>query len=138
MSHVRTRNDQNPALKSIHRGNHGTGDLFAFLETQPHETSEFTAVDHLEALLAHGGPGLVDLCVVNTGGIPADLLARYRQEGARPVDVAGDRIRALGVRPLETNVVSTEDYVRHDPQQLARILIDLVLERKEHGRTVMA
>lgn len=34
--------------------------------TQDGETEGYTAADHLEALLAHGEPGLVDLCLANT------------------------------------------------------------------------
>ena len=35
--------------------------------TQEGETEGYTAADHVDALLSHGAPGLVDLCLANSG-----------------------------------------------------------------------
>ena len=55
--------------------------------TQDGETEGYTAADHLEALLAHGEPGLVDLCLANTAPVRPGLLEKYRVEDAVPLTV---------------------------------------------------
>ena len=42
--------------------------------TQDGETEGYTAADHLEALLVHGAPGLLDLCLANTAPVDPELL----------------------------------------------------------------
>ena len=59
--------------------------------------------------------------------MPPALLEKYRQEGAFPVEADVDRIRAMGCQVLAHDVVSTEDYVRHDPEQVAKLIIQLIV-----------
>ena len=95
--------------------------------TQHRETKGYRASDHLQALVAHTNPGIVHVCVVNTGKVPSALLDKYREEGAFPVEADVDRIRAMGYQVLAHDIVSTEDYVRHDSDQLAKLVIQLII-----------
>ena len=95
--------------------------------TQHRETDAYRASDHLRALIAHTNPGIVQVCVVNTGTVPPTLLEKYRQEGAFPVEADVDRIRAMGYQVLAHDIVSTEDYVRHDSEQVAKLIIQLIV-----------
>jgi len=95
--------------------------------TQHRETKGYRASDHLRALIAHTNPGIVQVCVVNTGRVPPALLDKYRQEGAFPVEADADEIRAMGYQVLAHDIVSTEDYVRHDPEQVAKLIIQLIV-----------
>ena len=95
--------------------------------TQHRETKGYRASDHLQALVAHTNPGIVQVCVVNTGRVPPTLLDKYRQEGAFPVEADVDRIRAMGYQVLAHDIVSTEDYVRHDSDQVAKLVIQLII-----------
>ncbi len=52
--------------------------------TQDGETEGYTAGDHLEALMNHGAPGLVDLCLANSAPVQAGLVEKYRAEDAVP------------------------------------------------------
>lgn len=94
--------------------------------TQSGETDNYTASDHVKAILSHSTPHIIDCCIVNTGKIPADLLARYSQEKASPVVPDSPNIREMGYAVIEDDVISTENYVRHNSDKLARILIDLI------------
>ena len=38
--------------------------------TQPGETTDYTLSDHVEALIAHGGEGIVDTVLANDGPLP--------------------------------------------------------------------
>ena len=93
--------------------------------TQFRETAGFKASDHIRALIAHTSPGIVQVCIVNTKPVPADLLEKYRTEQAFPVEPDAEVIRALGYQVVAEEVISTQDYVRHDPDKLARLIIHL-------------
>ena len=95
--------------------------------TQSRETAGFKASDHVRALVAHSSPGIIQLCLVNTEPVPLALLEKYRQEEAFPVESDVDAIRALGYQVVADNIISTEDYVRHDPHRVAKIVIQLVI-----------
>jgi hypothetical protein len=37
-------------------------------------------------------------------------------------------MRALGYRVIEDEIVTTQDYIRHDPAKLAKIILGLIEE----------
>lgn len=94
--------------------------------TQPGETDGFGAADHLAAIERHVGAGVVDTIVVNVEPPPRELLRRYAAEGAHPVEPQLDRLKAMGVRVVGANLISTDNLVRHDSERLATALIDLM------------
>ncbi len=95
--------------------------------TQSRETRSFTASDHVRALVAHTHPAVLHACVVNTKPVPETLREKYRQEDAVPVEPDVERIRELGYRVVDGDFASLENYVRHDPDKLARAIIQLVV-----------
>jgi len=95
--------------------------------TQSRETAGFRASDHVRALVAHSNPGIIQLVLVNTEPVPPALLERYRQEEAFPVEPDIERIRALGYQVVAEGLISTEDYVRHDPDKVAKIVVQLIV-----------
>ena len=98
--------------------------------TQDGETEGYTAADHLEALLAHGEPGLLDLCLANSAPVDAGLQERYREEDAVPLTVDRDRIAALGLELVECPVASEGgNYARHDPDKLAQAVLEVYRRR---------
>ena len=98
--------------------------------TQDGETEGYTAADHLEALLVHGAPGLLDLCLANSAPVDPELLERYREEGAVPLEVDRDRIARLGLELVERPVAGGRGgLARHDPEKLARAILDIYRSR---------
>lgn len=97
--------------------------------TQPGETKNYSASEHLQAVHQHGGK-LVDYILVNTGDIPKPLQKKYRQQDARPVQVDVAKIKALGVKPVKANLVLESDLVRHHPQRLAQAILRLIFAVK--------
>ena len=95
--------------------------------TQSRETHGFRASDHVRALVAHSNPGIIQLCLVNTEPVPEVLLEKYLEEGAHPVEPDIDRIRSLGYQVVAGNIISTENYVRHDPDKVAKLIIQLIV-----------
>ena len=98
--------------------------------TQDGETEDMTAADHVEALMEHG-LGNLDICLCNNATVAPELLERYREEDARPIVIDHDRLARLGVevveRPLPTPVGAR--YARHEPELLAKAVLELYQER---------
>ena len=98
--------------------------------TQDGETEGYTAADHLEALLVHGAPGLLDLCLANTAPLRPGLLEKYREEDAAPLTVDRERIAKLGLELVERPVaVQGGSYARHDPDLLAQAILEVYRQR---------
>ena len=98
--------------------------------TQDGETEGYTAADHLEALMVHGEPGLVDLCLANSAQVRPGLVERYREEDAAPIVIDRDRVEALGVELVERPLASeTSDYARHSVARLSAAVMELLAER---------
>ncbi len=94
--------------------------------TQNGETENYSAADHVRALLDHGGEGLFQYVLANNRPIPEELLAAYRQENAVPVPVDADSLRAIGVEPIYAPIAHWKDgLIRHDPMALAHSLMKL-------------
>jgi uncharacterized cofD-like protein len=89
--------------------------------TQPGETEELTASEHLSALFDHVGDGLIDYVIVNR-----NTDAR-RPEGwlAHPVEVDVRHLEELPVVIVEEDVVDPANAHRHDPAKLATALMRL-------------
>ena len=106
--------------------------------TQKGETDGFKASDHLRAIIAHTGPGIVEHCIINTAKIPQQMLERYKAEEAYSVMPDSENIKKLKAKVVEAHIISARDYVRHDPTRLAKIIVDLVISLKrakaENGR----
>jgi uncharacterized cofD-like protein len=92
---------------------------------EPGETDGYTAADHLRAIYRHAPEGLIDYVVVNSGRIPAALRRRYREQKAFPVEAAAAELEALGVSVIESDFVMADRVLRHDPERLTRLLVEL-------------
>ena len=98
--------------------------------TQEGETEGMSASDHVKALLAHGAPGLIDLCLTNSAAVRPSLLERYKEEDAAPIVVDRSVIEGMGVEVVERPLASeTSDYARHSSDRLARTILEIYRER---------
>jgi len=98
--------------------------------TQDGETEGYTAADHIQALLNHGVPGMVEMCLANSAAIPEELLPRYQAEGAEKLVVDTERIHSMGIEVIERPVASANgNFARHDPDALAYEVLSLYNER---------
>ncbi len=93
--------------------------------TQPGETDDMTAADHVEALIENAGARVCD-CVIVNDQPPSKLLQAYAVEGQIPVQPDIERIRSLGLNPVRAQVISETATVRHDPEKLAQVVLSLI------------
>ena len=100
--------------------------------TQDGETEGMTASDHVAALLHHGSPELVDICLANSASVCPGLIEKYRAEDSVPIVVDRQSIHDLGVEVVERPLASeTSDYARHSPARLAQAIMEIYSERAE-------
>lgn len=93
--------------------------------TQDGETESYTGADHVRALLHHGAPGIIDVCIANNAVLPEETLIPYRQEGVEPLRLDREGIEALGIAVREYPLALAGRYVRHDPDALASAIMEV-------------
>ncbi len=91
--------------------------------TEPGETMNYTASQHLKALIEHCGKGLVDKVIVNSKEIPKYLARKYKVKGSVPVKPDLLACSALGVKVVAQDLIYESDLVRHHPEKLAKVII---------------
>jgi len=94
--------------------------------TQPGESDDFSASEHVKVLFDNAGYGIFDTVVINTGIPSEQALEKYEATGAHRVDPDIDRLRALGVKVFKGNLMSESDFVRHDPMKVAERIMSVI------------
>lgn len=94
--------------------------------TQVGETDGFSAGDHVRTIIDHANAKIVDACIINNAIVPKEALVRYAKENSHPVAADGDVIKNLGCKVIATDLLSVNDYVRHDSKKLTQALIKLI------------
>jgi uncharacterized cofD-like protein len=91
--------------------------------TQAGETDHFTALDHLAVVDNQLGAGVLDAVLINSNRASADAIGPEL-----PIDpVLPDSLERLDahIRVIARDVVSDQNPLRHDPDKLARALLEL-------------
>ena len=100
--------------------------------TQDGETEGMTAQEHLSALLEHGLPRMVDLCLFNSDPISQELLERYSVEDAEPMRVDRKEIELLGAEVVYRPLMDMDcGYARHSGVRVAQAVVDLYHQRAD-------
>ena len=93
--------------------------------TQDGESDGYTGADHVRALLHHGAPGIIDVCIANNAVIGEAILAPYRQEGVEQLRLEREEIEAMGIQVEEYPLATGERYIRHDTYALASAIMEV-------------
>jgi uncharacterized cofD-like protein len=129
--------EQSPALKAY----------FVNLMSQPGETTNFRASDHVAALLRHAGRGrkLVDVCVVNTRTIERGALDRYQARAAQPVQNDIETLKRMGLTVMGADLVrmagrrtdqKVDHKIRHDQSVIGAVALELAQKgRRAKGKS---
>lgn len=94
--------------------------------TQSGETDDYSAGDHVKALIDHSNSDVIDACLINDARAPAEALSRYQAEGSFPVIADAEKIREMGYKVAAVDLLGVTDYVRHDSIKLNHALIKLI------------
>ena len=92
--------------------------------TQPGETTDYTASQHVQAILDHAGYSNMFEAVLVNNSLPEDLSPDYQKANSYPVLVDIDEIKKKNINVVSTRLYEENDqkYVRHSPARLARAI----------------
>ena len=118
---------KSPALKAY----------FVNLMSQPGETIDFRASDHVAAIRSHtGGRQIVDFAVVSTTRISPTLRRMYAEQNASPVENDFDKLREMGLDIVEANLLRKGPRVRHNPGAIGAVALELAQKGRERRRAL--
>jgi uncharacterized cofD-like protein len=101
--------------------------------TQPGETSDYSVGDHILKLIEHCGGNLLFPNVIINSGIPSsESLQRYEADGAVMVRCNRDRLANMGLRIMERDLLGEDGVIRHDPERLARAVLEMAGFARAH------
>lgn len=100
--------------------------------TQPGETTNYTASQHLKALYENSLPGLVDAILINRKR-PRRLLAKYRAKGAKAVKPDYRNLERMNVKIVSADLLNEKELVRHDFNKLSKAIMKTISEEKQGG-----
>ena len=115
-------------------GSSGVKAYFVNLMSQPGETINFRASDHVEAILRHARRrAVLDTCVVNTRPIGGRVLDRYQAQAARPIENDLENLERMGLKVIATDLLrmagtNPNAKIRHDPGVIGAIAVELAQE----------
>jgi uncharacterized cofD-like protein len=108
--------------------------------TQDTETRGYTASQHAEALIEHTSKDIVNYVICNSGRVSSRLLKKYKDKNSEPVLLDSKQMRNKPYRLIVEDVIGVDDYVRHDSERLADIIIRLIElssnRKKNNGRKI--
>lgn len=100
--------------------------------TQPGETNGYSVADHVNALLNHAGPGIIDVVLLNSARLTPAVEDRYAGERSFPVKLDAEAVRRLGVQVVSEPLLAGGTMARHDPERLAGALLRIY--RRHQGQ----
>lgn len=99
--------------------------------TEDGETENYTASDHVRALLSHSnGRRLFDYCLANSEPLPREVERRYAAVGACQTVVDDEELERMGIRTLLRPMLDCSDgFAHHDPDKLATEIMSIFREK---------
>jgi uncharacterized cofD-like protein len=95
--------------------------------TQEGETDGYSVSEHLKAIFDHTGRKVVDYVIANNKLPSDDVLKRYESEKAYPVKIDREAVAGLGVTLVQGKLFADGPYIRHSPEQLAKMIMKLII-----------
>lgn len=97
--------------------------------TEPGQTYNYSLSDHIRAIKRHIGEGSIDYCIYDTGDVMPEFIRKYNMKGSELVDQDIQKAKAEGVKIIKRDLATIENkHIRHDPDAIARSIIELVCE----------
>ena len=104
--------------------------------TQPGETDEYTATEHLEKLINVVGEQFIDYTIVNKQKANKEQVEMYKKKGSEQVEVDVEAIERMGIKVIAADLLNDSNLVRHNSIVLAQTVIQLIYDLKLIGKGV--
>ena len=108
-----------PEIATAIKASHAPKIYVCNVMTQPNETLNYSAADHVRAIIRHIGPGVVTHVLLNSGRVAPEVLEKYEAKGARYIEPEESEIEMLGVRAIHGPFIDVSNVVRHSSAKLA-------------------
>jgi uncharacterized cofD-like protein len=109
---------------------------FGNLMTQPGETTNFSASDHVLAIYGHAGGKLLDSVVVSTSPISPAVRRRYAEQNAEPIRNDTGVLERMGLEVIGEDLLQKGQRVlRHNPAAIARVAVELAVKSRKLRHT---
>ena len=105
--------------------------------SQPGESDNMTAYDHVEAIYRHSCEGLIDICIANTQDLPERMKKSYNPQNSSRVVIDDKKFKKEKIKLINRDLVSVKNnkYIRHNYNELAKVIFEECLnEKKERPR----
>ncbi|GAX90791.1 hypothetical protein EFBL_2433 [Effusibacillus lacus] len=104
--------------------------------TQPGETDNYSAAQHVKAIYDHVGPGLFEYALVNSAAIPPAVIEQYREKQASPVVADTWNLQQMGLNVIARNFLHYAIYARHDAKRISEQILSILtkdLKKRQTG-----
>lgn len=101
------------------------------LVTQPGETDNFSASDHIKEIFKIASRDVVDTILVNVAPISEKVLKNYMEKGSIPVKVDEKELYSQNLVIVKKDLILEGEFVRHDPKKLRRAIFELITKTVE-------
>jgi len=102
--------------------------LICNVMTQPGETDNYTACDHINAVEEHVGKKFIDYVFVNDSEMPKRVLEKYRSQGQIPVKADKEKLTNAGYKVIADQFWNISTYLRHDAEKLTERMLEILLK----------
>ncbi|MBI2123957.1 MAG: YvcK family protein [Candidatus Wildermuthbacteria bacterium] len=96
------------------------------LTTKFGETTGFGAHDFVSIVETYLGEGVLDYVVVNSRKPGKERILKYAKAKSEIVAYNKELLQGKGLRVVEADLMRKQGFIRHDPDQLARLLFSLL------------
>lgn len=96
------------------------------LLTQPGETDNFSAGQHLKEFLRISGISKIDAVILNKQKPRQEFLKKISEENKKLVEPDVEEIEKMGVKVYLKDLINEKDiYVKHDPIKLKKVILEI-------------
>jgi len=94
--------------------------------TQPGETDQYEAIDHVKAIESHVGQKFIDYVIVQEGSIPISVIKQYKEKGATPVESNKELLQSQGYHVVADQFLTYQTYLRHNADKLSNRVMEIL------------
>jgi hypothetical protein len=99
----------------------------ANIMTEPGQTDNYTLSDHISAIHAHVGRGVIDYCLADTSDLIPEYVRKYNREGADVVELDSSKVTSQGIKLIKRDLSKSKNgFIRHDADKTAQIVMELI------------
>lgn len=102
------------------------------ITTQPGETTNYSAADHLEAIYRHSCPEMIDYMLVDDGSIKTEIeIADFLVQASGRVKVDYERLEKCNTKVIETSLVNRRNPYHHDSDKLGKAIMETLYKDRD-------